>query len=166
LLPTRKKGPPSAAADGGAIFLDEGTPMKTGTTINIITLALAAVIFASCRSSNSSSETVIKSVKSGELTVTLSSANGDLRNGDNEVLVTFSDASGKTVDAGAVSLNFHMPAMASMAEMNDHATLTTTETPGKYLARVRIEGSGTWEAQIKYQGPHGQGQTSINVHAK
>lgn len=140
--------------------------MKTRTILTIVTLSLASLLFASCRSADPSGEKVIKSAKAGEMTVTLASSTGELRNGDNEVILTFADASGKPVEVGAVSLNFHMPAMATMAEMNDHATLTTTETPGKYHARVRIEVAGTWEAQVKYQGPQGTGRTSMNVHAK
>lgn len=140
--------------------------MKTKIILTIMTLSLASLLFGSCRSAEPSGEKVIKSAKAGEMTVTLASSTGELRNGDNEVILTFADASGKPVEVGAVSLNFHMPAMATMAEMNDHATLTTTETPGKYHARVRIEVAGTWEAQVNYQGPQGTGRTTMNVHAK
>jgi len=45
-----------------------------------------------------------------------------------------------------------------MAEMNDKATLTTTETPGKYHAKVDIEMGYTWEAVIVYEGSQGKGQ--------
>ena len=100
------------------------------------------------------------------MTITLSNATGELKNGENELMVTFTDASGKPVDVGASSLNFHMAAMGSMAEMNDRATLTTTEMPGKYRAHVNIEMAGTWEAQVKYQGAHGTGQVSMSVQAK
>jgi hypothetical protein len=100
------------------------------------------------------------------MSITLSSATGQLKNGENELLVTFADASGKPVDVGAATLNFHMAAMGSMAEMNDRATLTTTETPGKYRAQVNIEMAGTWEAQVKCQGAHGAGQASMTVQAK
>ena len=100
------------------------------------------------------------------MTIILSSATGELKNGENELMVTFTDASGKTVDVGAASLNFHMAAMGSMAEMNDRATLTTTETPGKYRAQVNIEMAGSWEAQVKYQGALGTGQVSMSVQAK
>jgi hypothetical protein len=77
-----------------------------------------------------------------------------------------SQASGKPVDVGAASLNFHMGAMGSMAEMNDSATLTATGTPGKYPAQVNIGMAGAWEAQVKYQGAHGSGQAPMSVQAK
>ena len=140
--------------------------MKTKSVLATLAITLTFLFVAACRSAGSSDEKLIKSVKSGDMTVTLSSSTGELKSGDNEVMVTFTDASGKPVDVGAASLNFHMAAMGSMAEMNDRGTLTTTETPGKYRAKVNIEIAGTWEAQVKYQGAHGTGQTSMNVQAK
>ena len=141
--------------------------MRTKTVVVTLVFLIAISFAAACRSADlSGGEKVIKSTKSGDLTVTLSSSNGELKNGENELMVTFNDASGKPVDVGAASLNFHMAAMGSMAEMNDRATLTTTDTPGKYRAQVNIEMAGTWEAQVKYQGAHGTGQVSMTVQAK
>ncbi|MBS1791058.1 MAG: FixH family protein [Acidobacteria bacterium] len=133
------------------------------TCISIFTLML----MAACSKPNSSgTETIIKSAKAGEMTVTLSNASGNLKHGENDLMITFTDASGQPVDVGAASLTFHMAAMGSMAEMNDKAALTTTETPGKYRVQGNIPMAGTWEAQIKYQGAHGTGQTSMIVQAK
>src|SRR5262245_39306176 len=129
-------------------------------------LSIAASFVAACRGANPSNEKEIKSVKSGELTITLSSPTGELKNGENDLMITFFDGAGKPVDVGAASLNFHMAAMGSMAEMNDRATLTATGVPGKYRAQVNIEMAGSWEAQIKYQGPHGSGRESMTVRAK
>jgi hypothetical protein len=81
-------------------------------------------------------------------------------------MLSFADASGKTVDVGAASLKFHMPAMGSMAEMNDVASLTTTNAAGKYRAKVNIEVDGTWEAIVSYEGLQGTGQARITVQAK
>ena len=141
--------------------------MKTKAVLATTALTLASLLVAACRNAApSGEEKVIKSAKSGDMTITLSSPGGELRSGDNVVMLTFTDASGKPVDVGAASLNFHMAAMGPMAEMNDRATLTTTETPGKYRGQVNIEMAGTWEVQVKYQGAHGTGQTSMNVQAK
>jgi YtkA-like len=129
-------------------------------------LSIGASFVAACRTANSSNEKVIKSVKSGEMTITLSNSTGELKNGENDLMITFFDGLGKPVDVGAASLNFHMAAMGSMAEMNDRATLTTTEIPGKYRAQVTIEMAGSWEAQIKYQGSRGSGRESVTVKAK
>jgi hypothetical protein len=137
---------------------------------SVVTMTLAitlALIVTACSKSGSSGENkVIKSAKASDMTVTLSSSMGELKKGDNELMLTFTDVSGKPVDVGAASLNFHMAAMGTMAEMNDKATLTTTETPGKYRAQVHVGMKGTLEAQVKYQGAHGSGQTSMTVQAK
>jgi len=129
---------------------------------------LAAVtLAAACQgAAPSGGDKVIKSAKSGDVTVVLSSPTGELKSGENELTGTFTDASGKPVDVGDASLNFHMAAMGSMAEMNSPATLTATGTPGKYRAQVNIGMAGEWEAQVKYQGARGSGQVSMPVQAK
>lgn len=108
----------------------------------------------------------IKSGKVGTLDVTLAGGGGVLRNGDQELTVTFADASGKPVDVGAAALNFHMPAMGTMPVMNDPATLTTTSTPGVYQGKVKLEMAGEWQAQVAYEGPAGAGKGSFPVTAQ
>ena len=106
---------------------------------------------------------VIKSAPIANLTVTLSNDAGQLKSGNNEVMVTFANSSGPPVDVGAASLNFHMAQMGTMAAMNDQATFTTTDTPGIYRGKVNIEMAGEWQAQIAYDGPAGSGKTTISV---
>lgn len=140
---------------------------KTGILIAALFVFVLVLSLTACKGGTTSgSEQTIKSAKSGEMTVTLASAGGQLKNGENELLISFTNAAGQLVDVGAASLNFHMAAMGSMAEMNDRATLTTTDTPGKYRAQVNIEMGGTWEAQIAWQGAHGTGKATMNVQAK
>jgi hypothetical protein len=81
-------------------------------------------------------------------------------------LLSFTDQSGAPTQIDAASLNFHMPAMGSMPEMNNGANLTTTDTPGRFRAKASIEMGGTWEARIVYQGPKASGQTNMTVNAK
>ena len=142
--------------------------MRQKTAISIVAIAILALTLAACGggAGTSGTEKTIKSAQSNNLTITLSSSDGQLKSGDNDLLLSFTDASGKTVDVGAASLKFHMPAMGSMAEMNDIASLTTTNTPGKYRAKVDIEMDGTWEAMVSYEGPLGTGQASMTVQAK
>ena len=142
--------------------------MRRKTIITIVAIAILALTLAACGggTGSSGSEKAIKSTQSGNLTITLASSDGQLKKGENDLLLSFTDASGKPVDAGAVSLKFHMPAMGSMAEMTDTASLTTTNTAGKYHAKVDIEVDGTWEAMISYQGPQGTGQMTMTVQAK
>ena len=142
--------------------------MRHRATTIMGAIALLALTLAACGRSagTSGGEKEIKSTQSGNLTITLVSSDGQLKSGENDLLLSFTDTSGKPVDVGAVSLRFHMPAMGSMAEMNDTASLTTTNTPGKYHAKVDIEVDGTWEVMISYQGPQGTGQASMTVQAK
>lgn len=143
--------------------------MRKRTFVIILAVSIAALTNAACggvKSDSSANEKTIKSAKAGDLTITLASATGEIKSGDNDLTLSFADRSGKTVDVGAASLRFHMPAMGAMAEMNDAASLTTTNTPGKYRARVNIEVHGTWEAIIVYEGPQGTGQASMTVNAK
>ncbi|MFL6256269.1 MAG: FixH family protein [Pyrinomonadaceae bacterium] len=108
----------------------------------------------------------IKSGKVGTLTVTLANSDGVLRHGEQELNVTFKDASGKGTDVGSAALNFYMPAMGTMAAMNNAATLTTTSTPGVYRAKVNFQMSGEWQAQIAYEGPAGTSKGSFPVTAQ
>jgi hypothetical protein len=130
-------------------------------------LALLLIV-AACGSKASSIDTgkVIKSGPIGNLTVTLSSASGQLKHSSDEFFITFKESSGKPVDVGAAALTFHMPQMGSMAQMNDHATLTTTDTPGVYRAKAEIEMAGEWQAQVSYEGPAGKAQTSFSITAQ
>lgn len=103
------------------------------------------------------------------LMVTLSNDTGKLKNGEQEIMLAFTDMSGKAVDVGmvkAAALNFAMPAMGSMGAMNDAASFTTTSIPGVYKGKVKIEMPGEWQAQISYEGDKGNGKTSFAVTAQ
>ena len=116
---------------------------------------------------NADSGKMIKQAPAGNnLTATLASSDGVLRKGKQTLTLKFTDASGKPVDVGSASLNFHMPAMGTMAVMNNAAALTTTGTPGVYSGNVDIEMSGQWEAQVAYQGPAGTGKATMPVSAQ
>src|SRR5882672_236659 len=132
---------------------------------------VALIIAAACSSKKASNVSIpsgktIKSVTVGNLTATLSNSTGQLKPGDQEVMLVFTDSSGKPVDVGAVSLNFHMAQMGSMAEMNDATTFTTTDTPGVYRGKVNIEVAGEWQGQLAFEGPAGSGRTTFTVTAR
>lgn len=120
--------------------------------------------------SSGTSGTAGKAIKSGpagnNLTVTVANTDGVLRKGKQDITVTFTDASGKTVDVGAVSLNFFMPAMGSMSAMNSPVTFTTTGTPGVYAGKADIEMVGEWQAQVNYEGPAGKGKATLPITAQ
>lgn len=136
-------------------------------TLIVIALVLSAALIACGPKANQTVSTgkAIKSVPVGNLTATLSSDSGALNHGDQEVMLSFTDAAGKPVDVGAASLNFHMPQMGTMQEMNDATSLTTTTTPGIYRGKVNIEVPGEWQAQVAYEGPAGKGKATFSVNA-
>jgi hypothetical protein len=136
-------------------------------TLIVIALVLSAALIACGPKANQTVSTgkAIKSVPVGNLTATLSSDSGALNHGDQEVMLSFTDAAGKSVDVGAASLNFHMPQMGTMQEMNDATSLTTTTTPGIYRGKVNIEVPGEWQAQVAYEGPAGKGKATFSVNA-
>lgn len=141
--------------------------MRTRTIFISMAIASFVVMLAACGGSRpSSDEKIIKSTKSGDITISLSSGSGEIRSGENDLMLSFTDLAGKPLDMPAASLKFHMPAMGAMAEMNDVAALTTTGTPGKFQARVNVEVPGTWEAMVSFQGPRGTEQATISINAK
>ena len=145
--------------------------MKKSVFVIAIALSVVVVIAAACGSKKGTDESVpsgkvIKAVPVGNLTATLLNDSGVLKHGNQELMLSFTDASGKPVDAGAVSLNFHMPQMGSMAAMNDAVTFTTTNTPGVYRGKVSIGMAGEWQAQLAYEGPAGKGKTTFSVTAQ
>ncbi|HEY3103994.1 MAG TPA: FixH family protein [Pyrinomonadaceae bacterium] len=141
--------------------------MKKSLVMTII-LTAALVIVAACTKSTNTASTgkPIASTTVNNLTATLSNSTGQLKQGDQEVTLAFTDSSGKPVDVGAVSLNFHMPAMGSMAAMNEAVTLTTSSTPGVYSGKVNVPMAGEWQGQLAYEGPAGKGKATFSVTAR
>lgn len=138
-------------------------------TIILATLFAPLVIAAACGTKSDSTTPTgkpIATVTVNNLSATLSNSTGQLKQGDQEVTLAFTDSSAKSVDVGAVSLNFHMPAMGSMAAMNDAVTFTTTGTPGVYSGKVNISMAGEWQGQLAYEGPAGKGKTTFSVTAR
>ena len=137
----------------------------------IIATAFALLVITGACRSKSGSTTVqtgkpVASATVNNLTATLSNSTGQLKQGDQEVMLAITDSSGKPVDVGAVSLNFHMAQMSTMAAMNDQTSFTTTAMPGVYRGKVHIEMAGEWQGQLAYEGPAGSGKTTFTVTAQ
>jgi len=142
--------------------------MKKSLVITLLSIA-ALVFVAACTKSTTSSVSTgkpIASVSVNNLTATLSTSTGQLKQGQQDVTLAFIDSAGKPVDVGAVSLNFHMPGMGGMAAMNDAVTFTTTGTPGVYSGKVNVSMSGEWQGQLAYEGPAGKGKATFSVTAR
>jgi hypothetical protein len=99
-----------------------------------------------------------------DLTVTLSSPGGQLKAGDNDVLIEFRDSSGNLVDVGNVKfeLNMNMTGM----QMHEGANIQPTGAPGRYRAKIKVGMSGDWAGNISYDGPRGRGETTVTLSAK
>jgi len=59
-----------------------------------------------------------------------------------------------------------MPAMGTMAEMNNAASFVSTGSSGVYEGKAKLEAAGDWQAQISYEGPAGKGKSSFTVTAQ
>jgi hypothetical protein len=140
--------------------------MKKSLVLMIAVIAALVIVAACTKSTTVSTSKPIATANVNNLTATLSSSSGQLKTGDQELMLAFTDSSGKPVDVGAVSLNFHMPAMGGMAAMNDAVTLTTTATPGVYSGKVNIGMAGEWQAQLAYEGAAGTGKATFSVTAR
>lgn len=142
--------------------------MRTKGIIAAFVLVSLGIIAAGCGSAGSGSGSGMKTIsekKVGEnLTVAILNPEGKLKNGEQEIGLKFTDGSGNPVEISAASLNFNMPAMGSMAEMNDAATLSTTSTPGEFTGQANIQMAGEWIAQISYEGAQ-TGKTTMSVTA-
>lgn len=142
---------------------------KSALIVSIVALLLIA---AACGSQsgnstvNTGGEKVIKTAPLGNLTVTLENESGHLKKGDNEFLLTVKDSSGKNVEVSAVALSLSMPAMGSMAEMNDQASFATTKTPGVCRGKINVEVAGEWQVRVVYEGPAGKTETSFPIIVK
>jgi len=136
------------------------------TIITSVLIFAVGVIAAACGGSGAGSGmTKVADQRVGNnLTVTLSAYGGKLKQGDQDLMLSFTDGSGKAVEVSAASLNFNMPAMGSMAEMNDSVTLSTTSTAGEFSGKVNLQMAGEWIAQISYEGKE-TGKTTMKVTA-
>jgi len=142
--------------------------MKKSLVITLFSIA-ALVFVAACTKSTTSNVSTgkpIASVSVNNLTATVSTSTGQLKQGQQDVTLAFTDSAGKPVDVGAVSLNLHMPAMGGMAAMNDAVTFSTTGTPGVYSGKVNVSMGGEWQGQLAYEGPAGTGKATFSVTAR
>jgi hypothetical protein len=125
-----------------------------------ISLVLAALVIVAASCSSTKTVDAGKTIKSNpvgnNLTATLSNKDGVIRNGGNEFFISFNDAFGKTVEVGAVGLNFYMPAMGTMPAMNNAAAFTSTGTPDVYQGKVKLESAGDWQAQLSLRRTGGE----------
>src|SRR5437660_114935 len=99
-----------------------------------------------------------------DLTITFSSPGGQLKNGDNDVLIEFRDSSGNLVDVGNVKFELSMN-MTGM-QMHEGANIEPAGAPGRYRAKIKVGMAGDWAGKLSYDGPRGRGETTVTLSAK
>ena len=102
---------------------------------------------------------VIQSVRNGDLTITLSAADGAFHQGRSAFEIAFTSASaGAPVDVGTVKVSAAMP-MPGMV-MPGNVAVTAIE-PGRYGAIGEFGMAGAWQMTIEWDGPAGRGSASF-----
>ncbi|MEZ5308212.1 MAG: FixH family protein [Pyrinomonadaceae bacterium] len=128
-------------------------------------LVVISISFVACAGGSDADLKVIADKKiDDKVSVAILNPEGKLKNGEQSIGLRFTDGAGKPIKITAAKLNFNMPAMGSMAEMNDAATLNTTETEGNFVGNVKLQMAGEWIAQISYEGDV-NGSTTITLNA-
>jgi hypothetical protein len=99
-----------------------------------------------------------------DLTVKLMAPAGQLRKGDNNILIEFRDSSGQLVDVRNVNfaIDMNMPGMV----MHGGGPAQKTGTAGQYRAKVRADMAGDWNGRVSYDGPEGNGQATFPINVK
>ncbi len=178
---TRVSGPPSPAEDAPGTreplvspALEESPHRRRGglALLGVMVVVLAGLAFGlrawlgpgGADSGRSGAETPIQTVRSGELVITLMSADGTLgRSGPFEIEFR-SAATGELVDVGVVraAASMAMPGMA----MTGGVEVEPTREAGRYRARGSYGMSGGWQMTLEWEGPAGRGSVSFEVNVQ
>jgi len=102
----------------------------------------------------------VQRVHAGALDVVLLSASGALKQGKDSFVLEFRGADGQLVDVGTVNVNATM-AMAGMGPMLGESTVNPTSTKGRYEVASNLNMAGSWRFTVEWNGPTGQGSTSL-----
>jgi hypothetical protein len=103
---------------------------------------------------------VLETVRTGDLVITLSKADGPLRQGSNRFRIEFRSArTNELVDVGAVQLGaaMTMPGMV----MTSPITIAPAGQPGVYDATGDYSMAGLWQLTLEWDGPAGRGSAAF-----
>ncbi len=103
---------------------------------------------------------IVQTVRSGDLDVVLISPTGTLRQGRNTFTVEFRRTGTSTlVDVGTVrpSANMTMPGMV----MSSGLQMVPSGVPGRFDATAEFGMAGSWQMEMRWDGPAGQGSVSF-----
>jgi membrane fusion protein, copper/silver efflux system len=121
-------------------------------------LALSALLAVACSKAPTG-----QSTSTGDLKVELALAPDPPTTGDNRLLVTLRDASGKPVDGARLAFQSHMPAMGQMAEMKGGGTIQSFGN-GRYSVSYPLPMNGDWTLTLGIETPgHPPTQVRLTV---
>ena len=120
--------------------------MKKSLVLTIILTAALVIVAACTKSTNVSTGKPIATVAvNNNLTATLSNATGQLKKGDQEVTLAFTDSSGKPVEVGWVGIEHHRPAAMLGIQSSDAPALAAGLRSGEVVEAVNGSPVETWE---------------------
>jgi hypothetical protein len=104
----------------------------------------------------------VQTQQAGEYTITVLSPSGSIKNGANDFVLEFRKSENQLVDVGTVYVAPVMD-MPGMSPMMGTATVTPSDTPGRYRVTGSLSMAGLWKFNVKY----GNGDTvRFNVNAE
>jgi hypothetical protein len=102
--------------------------------------------------------------KAGEFDVVVTIDKNPPVTGDNGVIVTVKDASGKVVTGAKVVIDYSMPAMPGMPAMNYKAD--AVQKGDVYAAIMNLSMAGPWNVAVKISAGGKTGSMKFTVDAK
>src|SRR6266487_660263 len=151
-----------------ALIPSEGVRRRLPRIMAIIVIAAALIYAANFGwhkfTSRNTAGTPFATQTVNDLTITLSSPGGKLKNGDNDVLIEFRDSSGNLIDVGNVKFELSMN-MTGM-QMHEGANIQPAGAPGRYRAKIKVGMAGDWGGKLSYDGSRGRGETTVTLSAK
>jgi hypothetical protein len=170
------RGGPGTPSDVGRVSPGEdtgGPGIRTSSRLGVRAFAASLMIVALAgagwwlwtrqaqpQPANDATRAVLETIRSGDLVVSLSNPEGQLRAGTNQFRIEFrSAATNQPVDVGTVELaaSMTMPGMV----MTGPVTITSTGQPGVYDATGNFGMSGSWQMAIEWNGPAGRGSAAF-----
>ena len=126
----------------------------------LVAATAAAAWWMSDRSAPGGGST-LETVRTGDLVITLSNADGALRQGANQFRIEFRSAqTNELVDVGSVQLGaaMTMPGMV----MTSPITISPTGQAGVYQATGEYSMAGSWQMTLEWNGPAGRGSAAFD----
>ncbi len=109
---------------------------------------------------------VITAADISEGKIFLKNAAGELRQGGNDLIVEFRDASGALVPVEKAQMSAAMP-MPGMSAMTTSVDLKPAGEKGRFTAQPDFDMRGGWQCSVEYRSPTGQASNaSFNINVR